>query len=150
VLEVRMPEILFLCTGNYYRSRYAEALFNHEANRRGLKWRAFSRGLAIHLAPLDGLSPHAIQRLQERAISRRHTGSDPVQVREEDFRRAARVVALKESEHRRLLAAAHPQWEKRIEYWEIGDLDSATPAEALPAIERHVTALLDELEARAK
>ncbi len=145
-----MREVLFLCTGNYYRSRYAEALFNHEAVRRGLDWRAFSRGLAIHLAPPGGLSPHAVRRLQERAISREHTGSDPAQVREADFRRASRIVALKETEHRRLLAAAHPRWEKRVEYWEIGDLDSAAPADALAAIERHVTALLDELGATSR
>ena len=24
--------VLFLCTGNYYRSRFAEELFNHEAD----------------------------------------------------------------------------------------------------------------------
>ena len=68
-------------------------------------------------------------------------------MREQDFRRAARVVALKETEHRRLLAAQHPKWENRVTYWEIGDLDSATPAEALAAIEGHITALLDELAA---
>jgi len=36
--------VLFLCTGNYYRSRHAEAVFNHHAERLGLGWRAVSRG----------------------------------------------------------------------------------------------------------
>ncbi|MGM4967020.1 hypothetical protein AB7714_26215 [Tardiphaga sp. 1201_B9_N1_1] len=31
--------VLFLCTGNYYRSRYAEELFNHLARRAGLTGR---------------------------------------------------------------------------------------------------------------
>jgi protein-tyrosine phosphatase len=141
-----MREILFLCTGNYYRSRYAEALFNHEAARRGLPWRAFSRGLGTHLAPPKGLSPHATRRLDEQAIPYDHTAPDPVQVDEEDFRRAARIVALKETEHRPWLAMLHPAWEKRVEYWEIGDLDSAPPEVALAAIEAQVTALLAELE----
>lgn len=140
-----MPEILFLCTGNYYRSRYAEALFNHEASRRGLAWHAVSRGLAIHLAPPGGLSPHATRRLQERSIAREHSGSDPIQVKDEDFRRATRIVALKGTEHRPLLAAMYPVWEKRIEYWEVGDLDSASPEVTLTAIEAHVTALLAQL-----
>ena len=38
--------VLFLCTGNYYRSRFAEILFNQLAPTRGLNWRADSRGLA--------------------------------------------------------------------------------------------------------
>ena len=39
--------VLFLCTGNYYRSRFAEVLFNSVAGRMGLPWRASSRGLAL-------------------------------------------------------------------------------------------------------
>src|SRR5262249_40863295 len=37
-------EVLFLCTGNYYRSRFADILFSAEASRRGLAWSSFSRG----------------------------------------------------------------------------------------------------------
>ena len=143
-----MREILFICTGNYYRSRFSEALFNHEAARRGLDWRAFSRGLAIHLAP-PGLSPHTIRRMQGRGIPRDATGTNPEQVQEADFRRAARVVALKETEHRPLMARLHPDWEKRIEYWEISDLDVAKADVTLAAIETKVLALIDEL-ARAE
>lgn len=142
-----MRQILFLCTGNYYRSRFAEALFNHEATRRSLGWRAFSRGLAIHLAPPDGLSPHTTRRLRQRGIAFAHTGSGPVQAAERDFDRADRIVALRETEHRPLMARLHPAWEDRVEYWEISDLDGATPDVALAAIEAHVGRLLAELEA---
>jgi protein-tyrosine phosphatase len=120
-----MREILFLCTGNYYRSRYAEALFNHEAARRGLDWRAFSRGLAIHLAPPDGLSPHAARRLRERGIPEKHTGTKPVQVAEKDFRRAARIIALKGTEHRPWMASLHPAWKDRIAYDVIPEIRAA-------------------------
>src|SRR5262245_31370231 len=40
-------KLLFLCTGNYYRSRFAELLFNARAATHALPWQAFSRGLAI-------------------------------------------------------------------------------------------------------
>ena len=43
----RQQIVLFLCTGNYYRSRFAEAVFNSVAARMGLSWRASSRGLAL-------------------------------------------------------------------------------------------------------
>ena len=39
--------VLFLCTGNYYRSRFAEVLFNSVDGKMGLPWRASSRGLAL-------------------------------------------------------------------------------------------------------
>ena len=38
--------LLFLCTGNYYRSRFAELLFNALAREAGLSWIASSRGIA--------------------------------------------------------------------------------------------------------
>jgi protein-tyrosine phosphatase len=38
-------KILFLCTGNFYRSRFAEELFNHLARQKRLDWVADSRGL---------------------------------------------------------------------------------------------------------
>jgi hypothetical protein len=34
----------------------------------------------------------------------------------------------------------------RVEYWEISDLDTATPEDSLAAIEAHVMALLAQLE----
>jgi protein-tyrosine phosphatase len=139
-----MREILFLCTGNYYRSRYSEALFNFEAERRGLEWRAFSRGLAIHLAPA-GLSPHTTRRMAERGIPRGMTGAEPVQVQESDFKRASRVIALKETEHRLFMAQLHPRWENRITYWEISDLNAATAEVTLEAIETRILALVAEL-----
>lgn len=145
-----MRTVLFLCTGNYYRSRYAEACFNHAATRRGLAWRAFSRGLAVHLAPAPGLSPHASRRLRVRRIPRRHTAANPAPATAADLRRAARIVVLKESEHRPLLARLHPGWEDRVEYWEIDDLDRAPPEATLAAIEARVAALLAELAARPR
>jgi len=37
-----MKTVLFLCTGNYYRSRYAKILFNSKAEEMGLDWNAVS------------------------------------------------------------------------------------------------------------
>ena len=39
--------VLFLCTGNYYCSRFAEILFDSVAGKMGLHWKASSRGLAL-------------------------------------------------------------------------------------------------------
>ena len=42
-----MKRVLFLCTGNYYRSRFAEILFNHLAPQHNLDWHAESSGLHV-------------------------------------------------------------------------------------------------------
>ena len=45
--ERKKKSVLFLCTGNYYRSRFAEIYFNSVAVKMGLSWRAFFRALAL-------------------------------------------------------------------------------------------------------
>lgn len=40
--QAQEKAVLFLCTGNYYRSRFAECLFNSVAGKMGLLWAATS------------------------------------------------------------------------------------------------------------
>src|SRR5262245_33618195 len=90
--------VLFLCTGNYYRSRFAEALFNSVAVRMGLSWQASSRGLALErgVNNVGPMAASAVQALEARgvpacdAITRM-----PVQVTTDDLEGAALIVALK-------------------------------------------------------
>ncbi len=144
--------ILFLCSGNYYRSRFSEAFFNFHAEKRGLKARSFSRGLATHLVAdfPDLLSPHTVEALAARRIPETNTGPRPVQVANTDLATASRIIALKEAEHRAMLTELHPGWEDRVEYWHVHDIDFAHPSAALPEIETLVGALLDEVSAREK
>ena len=72
-----MRRLLFVCSGNYYRSRFAEAVFNFHAARLDEPVRAFPRGLAIHLVAGAGdLSPHTREALNVRGIPLRHTRSE--------------------------------------------------------------------------
>lgn len=141
------PTILFLCTGNYYRSRFAELYFNHHAQAKGLTWRADSRGLATELTNgLPGsISVHTVAKLTELGIPLPATHRRYKPCLAEDLRNATRVIALKEAEHRPLLARRHAGWEDRVTYWHVHDLDAATPEQALAEIGQHVDRLLAEL-----
>jgi protein-tyrosine-phosphatase len=55
--------VLFLCTGNYYRSRFAEALFDSVAGKLGMPWRASSRGLALERG-VNNVGPMAVAAVQ--------------------------------------------------------------------------------------
>jgi protein-tyrosine phosphatase len=139
--------VLFLCTGNYYRSRFAEVLFNALAAEAGLSWRADSRGLAIELGMhnVGPLSRSAAEGLARLGIPVERYLRMPRQVAEEDLRLADLIVAVKEAEHRPLLHERHPGWVERVEYWHVHDLDCLTAAEALPVLERQVRALVERL-----
>jgi protein-tyrosine phosphatase len=140
--------ILFICTGNYYRSRFAEAIFNHHAALNGTSWTAFSRGLAVHLA--DGpLSIHTREALEIRKIDLARTGPDRVQLTESDLKRSIRQIALDDREHLPMMQAQFPHWADKIDYWNIADIPYDRPENALPEIERKVLTLIKELSHRA-
>lgn len=145
----QMQAILFVCSGNFYRSRFAEAVFNFHAARRGLPVRAFSRGLAIWLVFGEGpLSPHTRRALANRDIHLSHTSPHPTALTRTDLERAHRTIALKDAEHRPLMREQFPDWEDRIEYWTIHDLDAAAPEVAMPELEHRVLTVLDEYQPR--
>ena len=142
--------VLFICTGNYYRSRFAEAVFNHYAEARSVPWRAFSRGLAVHLVPPEFLlSPHTRQGLTARQMEERHTAPDRRQLCEADLAESHVIVALKEEEHRPMFRKLFPAWEDRVVFWDVGDQPEVKPDEGLAAIERHVLGLIERLRARS-
>ncbi|HTB62297.1 MAG TPA: hypothetical protein VK737_01805 [Opitutales bacterium] len=136
--------VLFLCSGNYYRSRYAEALFNHLARAEGWSWRAFSRGLSTHLVE-DEISTYTRQHLLRRGIALRQTAPAPRALTRSDLVAAAHVVALKESEHLPVMRARFPGYASQVEYWKIHDLDAGTPADTLAAIDLEVRRLARRL-----
>jgi protein-tyrosine-phosphatase len=94
--------VLFLCTGNYYRSRFAEVLFNSVADRMGLPWRASSRGLALERG-VNNVGPMAVSAIKAlEALGVRASDAVerfPAQVTTDDLEGAALIVALKHVEH---------------------------------------------------
>jgi protein-tyrosine phosphatase len=116
--------VLFLCTGNYYRSRFAEVLFNSVAGKMGLPWRALSRGLALeqgvnNIGPMAVSAVKALEALGVRAADA--VTRFPAQVTTDDLAKADRIVALKQVEHLPLLQERFPSWAEKVEFWHIDD-----------------------------
>lgn len=138
---------LFLCSGNYYRSRFAEELFNHCARRDGLMWRASSRGLSLDdgTENVGPISRFTVEALKERNIAYLRVDSYPEACTLADLESADLVVALKEAEHRELLRAQFPGWEDRVTFWHVNDLDTTSPKEAIEMIDRQVEILVHDI-----
>jgi protein-tyrosine phosphatase len=144
-----VKQVLFLCTANYYRSRFAEHFFNFLAAREGLPWRADSRGLDVDgWGNIGEISRFTIEALQERGVPINGSHRCPQPLTQQDLDRSHLVVAVKEAEHRRLMAAQFPHWENRVEYWHVHDIDCAPPEDAIPELELKVASLVRRLGTR--
>lgn len=141
--------VLFLCTGNYYRSRFAERLFNHHARAAGLEAGALSRGLRLNPRNLGPISRHVRDGLAARGLEVPYPARFPEQLRVADLVAADLVVAVDEREHRPMVQHDFREWQDRIRYWDVPDVDDCPPADALARLEAHITALVAELVARA-
>jgi protein-tyrosine phosphatase len=140
--------VLFLCTGNYYRSRFAEGLFNHLAGQLRLSWRADSCGLALghgETVNVGPVSTYTREAFKLRSIPIAEPIRYPRTVTLADLTSADLIIALKEAEHRALMRQRFPDWERRITYWHVHDLDEAPPELALADIETLVRDLIARL-----
>ena len=135
--------VLFLCTGNYYRSRFAEILFKSVAGKMGLPWRASSRGLALergvnNVGPMEVTAITSLEARGIRGVA--DFARFPIQVTKDDLETASWIVALKEAEHMPLLQERFPAWTESVEFWNVDD-----GPEVLGLIEREVMDLAARL-----
>ncbi|MEO6600600.1 MAG: low molecular weight phosphatase family protein [Polyangiaceae bacterium] len=149
-VDAKTPRVLFLCSGNYYRSRFAEHLFNHLAEASGLAYRADSAGLwpECHTRNPGPMARDTIAALKERGIALPPELRSPRDVQASDIAEAALTIAVKEAEHRSIVVARFPALLDRVEFWQVDDVDCAPPTVALPMIERHVHELIARLSSK--
>jgi len=143
------PLALFVCTGNYYRSRFAEYLFAHLVEQQGLSWVADSAGLGVQWACKINVGPISkvtVASLAERGI----TVTKPRMPRSmtlQDLETASRVILLDEPEHRPMMQEQFPDWadHERVTYWKVIDVPPNEDFHPMDAIEPLVRELVEEL-----
>lgn len=142
--------ILFLCTGNYFRSRFSEELFNHWARRMRLPWHAESRGLMQDMSRLKKqnvgkMSRHTLKALEMRGIKPRGAGRWPQSVNRAELEFAHHTIAMKEAEHRPMMEARFPDLADRIEYWSVDDIDVLPPEHCIAQAEDKLLQLIQQI-----
>lgn len=142
-----MPNnILFICTGNYYRSRYAEIYFNHLASQMGLDWKADSRGLDTTGGHNVGpISKFALERLAQHEISPGAPVRFPMRLEEKDLQKASLIIAIHRVEHQPMMEKQFPAWAEKVIYWDVADLDVTDSENALSSIEENIRSLIEDV-----
>ena len=147
-LETNLPpkkQILFVCTGNFYRSRFAEALFNEKAGEAHLNWQAYSRGLQL-ASSQHGISPYSRQELIKRGVPKSYWSGVPKPLTREDLEKSDCIVLMDEAEHRPLLEKKFPvRDDRKIHYWHIAEAWKVKPAISCQAMTKNVEQLLATL-----
>ena len=139
------PRVLFLCTANYFRSRFAHLYFNFLA-RGDAGLHAESRGLMTQLHGLRGISRYALDALQASNVPIARAGRrNPVQVTAQDIVHAGRVIAMYRQEHEPMVLHLFPTLAYRVEYWDIQDIDEMSPEHTLARCQQQVEVLLAAL-----
>ncbi len=139
--------VLFICSGNYYRSRYAEIYFNYLAQHRNILWEALSCGTEVFKYQNIGpISADTIRALEDIEVMQCDLNRFPSQIDEQILETADLIIALKKAEHQAPLVRDFPHYEKKVIYWHVHDLDAATCEQAFAEIKILVENLLDSVQ----
>jgi protein-tyrosine-phosphatase len=131
------PSVVFVCEHGAAKSVIATAYFNKVAAERGLPYRATFRGTS----PQDELSVRAVAGLKQDGVA--VPSGKPAPITDGDVAGATHIFAIGCTLPDRARRSG-----KASDWSDVPDDQGYTPMR--DAIVRHVTALLDELQAKAK
>lgn len=138
--EDKKKSVLFVCTGNYFRSRFAEAVFNYYFGDGKSEWKAFSRGLKLqNLTPAQRethVSIYSIEKMEELQIPASFLDGQPTQIGQKDLDHSQIVIGLNQKEHAPMFQELFPNYDLRnIEFWDVPDSHKGmVPTKALDLV----------------
>jgi protein-tyrosine phosphatase len=142
-------KILFLCSGNYYRSRLAEELFNYIANVDLLNWEADSAGLAKNITELRNpgpISKHAVEFLEKYNVPIIGKNRFPKSLDPKTISKYEIIIALDKDEHEPMVLEWFGKIPDNFEFWDVKDVGFENPETATQRILEKVKILMQRLE----
>ncbi len=140
-----MNRLLFLCSGNYYRSRFAEEVFNYKARAISSDWRADSRGLRLNANNIGPIAEIVLKRLASLEVIPINAGRNPEAVKKSDLDDSTLVIAMSRQEHYPLMRRMFPKHAEEITYWDVEDTVRMPSDVAFRRIESLVSQLTDHV-----
>lgn len=137
--------VLFVCTGNYYRSRFSEYYFNHLALQNGLALSAYSKGLDIYNNNNVGpMAKEAKDFLAELNVPIPTPLRFPEPLVLEDFDQYDDIIILDEEEHLPMMLKQFPNHIDQVQFWGFPDVHLMKAEDMLPKLKVQVAFYLSE------
>ena len=145
-MENSAAEVLFVCTGNYYRSRFAAIYFNFLMDKKQSLLKATSRGLRIQNPKNIGpLSPLVIDYLQLLQIPIPSAIPPKKQLVEADLLNHPYVILMDREEHLPMMEEKFPHFTETVTFWSFPDVYITSHGIILPNIKAKVDQLVLDL-----
>lgn len=146
----KTKNITFVCTGNYYRSRYAEAYFNYISDLLNLNFKAYSYGLATHLADElaeehGEISPDSKGRLAEMGIPEKYFLRDRQPLTNDAIEDSDVIIAMDKEEHIPMIKESFPKYINQFNFFEIKDIFDWEPKQTLDETQKSVEMILNQI-----
>ena len=143
-------KINFVCSGNYYRSRLAEAYFNYISDLLKLNYTADSHGLAIHfadeLAKEHGeISPFSRKKLEEIGVPAKYYMRDRKPLTSYAIDSFDINIAMDKEEHTPMLEKQFPERKSKFKYLQIKDVFDWEPDKTISETILQVEGIINQI-----
>lgn len=143
-------KVTFVCTGNYYRSRFAESYFNYLCDILKLNFEADSYGLAIHyadeLAEEHGeISPYSKERMEQIGIPDHYFDRDRKSLTKDAIENSDIIIAMDKEEHTEMIMEQFPSYINQFNFFEVKDVFDWEPKKTLDETQKNVEKMINEI-----
>ena len=147
---INKTKVTFVCTGNYYRSRFAESYFNYLCDILKLDYVADSYGLAIHfadeLAKEHGeVSPFSRERMNYIGIPERYFERDRKSLTKDAIENSDMVIAMDKEEHTPMIMESFPSYINQFNFFEVKDVFDWEPKQTLDETQKMVERMINDI-----
>ena len=141
-----MHNILFVCTANIFRSRFAEEVFNFLAAEERIPAKAFSAGLKVGEYHVKKIYRPALEQLTKFNIKPKRPNELSVHINEVQLSKYDQLICMDEADHKPMVLSNSKLNDINFEYWDIIDEPKVQSDISLPICFSKVKELVDGLK----
>ena len=139
-------KVLFVCTWNIHRSRFAEEVFNYLAKKSNSKYQAFSAGFKVGGYKFRTIYSPALDNLKKINIVPLRSNDFSKHIDDVDLSEYDRIICMDEVEHKPMVLANSSLQNNLFEYWNIIDEPKMKSELSLQKCYQKVENLLRDLD----